>query len=638
MIGVKIRVARKAPVIAFLMAFFLLSACGSLATCGCNEPVDNDQKLIQEASNNEFNSTAGTIVKVTPIIPHMRFKIIRPEYDEVIAVEEGETTTTMDLLAVTSIDSCHGDVCTGYQIKSVEFYEGLNKLGEAAKEGGNTGETCLWKLSWPFDPGTYNLTAKAIDSKNRIETSSPVTFTVKPFNIPPQAVFTRPYDNETFTYPATILINVSAWDKDDNITRVEIFEGMNKLNESEVICRSQPQQNCTYNFIWENASPRIYSLKAIAVDEEGATGTSSPLTIVVKPNEVNGDLEQSTGTKPPHHCNFRSQPDIATLVSPNDTVGTYNPTYTWNSVHDSTSYRLMVNSSTGNVINELYDAANLMCPDQRCSVKPSEPSQTLAIGSYKWWIQTSNCKGDGPWSSNMSFKITGQPPSAPQPISPNGLVGTSTPTFTWTASPGSTQYNIQVQDEAGGSIIDEIYEADEVTSGYNCSAISPRSLWNGIFYWGVGAKNEFDGGSFTTIDFKNTSSTPYFEVVCTIPKNASNQINDYIQSISDDAFQVDPVEYKAIISEKLGEATASIDSKEYQGAINRLMFVRSKADGAVDGDKEDDWITDPAAQNEICKMIDNLIVDIKAVQSSNKRTQSSNELTDIRERPPRQNR
>jgi len=259
----------------------------------------------------------------------------------------------------------------------------------------------------------------------------------------------------------------------------------------------------------------------------------------------------------------------------------------------------------------------------------------------------------------MSFRITGDKPIAPRPISPNGLVGTNTPTFTWIASPGSTQYRIVVQSQVGPIInknradvdenqtdvdnnlpvsnaIDQIYEADDVTSGSDCSAISPVRLWNGIFYWGVAATN--DWSDWTRINFNDIGSTNYFEIVCSIPKNTSNQINDYIQNISNDAFQVDPIECKAIISEELSDATASIDSEDYQEAISSLMFVRSKADGTIDGDEEDDWITDPAAQNDICKMIDDLIDNIEAVQNSNKRNQSSTEWTGIRERAHRQNR
>ena len=48
-------------------------------------------------------------------------------------------------------------------------------------------------------------------------------------------------------------------------------------------------------------------------------------------------------------------------------------------------------------------ADNATCSGTTCSVTPST---SLASGNYKWWIQTWNEVGYGPWSLEKSFQVT----------------------------------------------------------------------------------------------------------------------------------------------------------------------------------------------------------------------------------------
>ena len=98
-------------------------------------------------------------------------------------------------------------------------------------------------------------------------------------------------------------------------------------------------------------------------------------------------------------------PGKATLISPSGTISTNTPTYTWNAVSDSTFYLLWVNDSTGNKINTWYSAAQAGCPlgTGTCSVTPDI---ALAAGSGKWWIDTWNANGSGPWSTGMAFTVS----------------------------------------------------------------------------------------------------------------------------------------------------------------------------------------------------------------------------------------
>jgi predicted outer membrane repeat protein len=93
-------------------------------------------------------------------------------------------------------------------------------------------------------------------------------------------------------------------------------------------------------------------------------------------------------------------PVKATLTSPQGT-GTTNPIYSWREVPGSTWYYLWVDGPAGNIIKQWYTAAEANCDGSTCSIIPGT---TLSSGEYKWWIQTWNESGDGPWSEANIFQ------------------------------------------------------------------------------------------------------------------------------------------------------------------------------------------------------------------------------------------
>ena len=97
-------------------------------------------------------------------------------------------------------------------------------------------------------------------------------------------------------------------------------------------------------------------------------------------------------------------PGPATLVSPSGTIYENTPTYTWNAVAESTWYLLWVDDRTRTAIKNWFTAEDAGCGagTGTCSVTPTTE---LASGSAKWWIQTYNDDGIGPWSSAMSFTV-----------------------------------------------------------------------------------------------------------------------------------------------------------------------------------------------------------------------------------------
>lgn len=91
-------------------------------------------------------------------------------------------------------------------------------------------------------------------------------------NLSPSVVLTAPADGATFGLPTTIGLSALALDGDGAVTKVEFYEGVNKLGEDN----TPP-----FTFSWANAADAVYQLTAVATDNNGGTSTSAPVAITV---------------------------------------------------------------------------------------------------------------------------------------------------------------------------------------------------------------------------------------------------------------------------------------------------------------------------------------------------------------------
>jgi glucose/arabinose dehydrogenase len=199
-------------------------------------------------------------------------------------------------------------------------------------------------------------------------------------------------------------------------------------------------------------------------------------------------------------------PGKATLVSPIGSIGTNNPTYTWNEVSTATWYYLWVDGPSGNVLKQWYATNQANCNGTTCSVANTTPN--LAAGAYSWKIQTWSDGGYGPWSDTMSFSPT--PPGKATLVSPNGSIGTSTPAYTWNDVNGTTWYYLWVSrvntDGSLTTIHTKWYEATQVCSGGTCS-LTPMgiTLSAGNYRWWVQTWNDAGYGPWSDgINFSPT--------------------------------------------------------------------------------------------------------------------------------------
>jgi uncharacterized repeat protein (TIGR01451 family) len=146
----------------------------------------------------------------------------------------------------------------------------------------NTG-VFTWTPGTAQAPSTNRFTVRVTDN-GLPPLSDSKTFTVfvqpkptTPGNMPPTVSIKSPADRTIFQDGEPIRIEATANDPDPGgrVVRVEFFAGSRKLGEVS----AQPNNN--YTFLWVGANEGQYDLMARAVDDQGATGDSAPVRIVV---------------------------------------------------------------------------------------------------------------------------------------------------------------------------------------------------------------------------------------------------------------------------------------------------------------------------------------------------------------------
>jgi len=129
-------------------------------------------------------------------------------------------------------------------VSRMEFFQGSVKLGEATN--------APFTLNWSNAPlGVFVLTALAYDNWRGSNSSAAVTVSVS--NAPPLVALTNPVSGALFFEGTNISLAASASDPDGTISKVEFFEGTNKLGEVT---------NAPWTLVWSNVVLGSYQLSA----------------------------------------------------------------------------------------------------------------------------------------------------------------------------------------------------------------------------------------------------------------------------------------------------------------------------------------------------------------------------------------
>ena len=204
-------------------------------------------------------------------------------------------------------------------------------------------------------------------------------------------------------------------------------------------------------------------------------------------------------------------------LSPSGPETTVTPRFTWGAVGGEVMYYIIsVDRGNEHVYNEWYDPS--VCSGGLCSATPAIPLRT---GIYSWAMLARNAVGPSVWSYTLGFTVQTPPP--PTPLSPQGVIPSDTPSFTWTVSAGAMGYTLSVLNHNGQTAYEEIIGL-EACSGGTCAATPAHPLAVGASYgWRVRGQHlagfgdwsatlgfqvaSFDDctGEFVTADFNGDS-------------------------------------------------------------------------------------------------------------------------------------
>ena len=206
---------------------------------------------LPHAANTNMHGSV-TVLAVTPNLP-------------VVALTSPNPGATYTAPATISLTASASE--TNGTISQVAFFADSTPLGAATQSP--------YTLSWAnVPPGTYALTAQAMDTTGGSTISSPVTVQVNatPINAPPTVAIASPTNGTIFAAPANVTIAAAASDADGSVTQVEFLDGTNSLG----VVTAAP-----YTVTFANPADGAHLLTAKATDNQGATKVSTVVTIVV---------------------------------------------------------------------------------------------------------------------------------------------------------------------------------------------------------------------------------------------------------------------------------------------------------------------------------------------------------------------
>jgi M6 family metalloprotease-like protein len=152
-------------------------------------------------------------------------------------------------------------------ISKVEFYVGSTMLGSDL--------TAPYSYTWNNVPaGVYNITALVTDSYNATASSTRNNIAVIA-NTAPTISITSPVTNQSFTAPANITITTNVSDAENNITKVDFYNGSTLLGSD---------LTAPYSYTWNNVPAGVYNITALVTDSYNATASSTRNNIAVVAN------------------------------------------------------------------------------------------------------------------------------------------------------------------------------------------------------------------------------------------------------------------------------------------------------------------------------------------------------------------
>ena len=279
---------------------------GDVVTVSYTQPSANP---LQTSAGAEAESLSAQTVtnNISPPIPVYVSSIIE--------------TATPDLLVMTYDRTLANIVPVASSFKVV-----VSSVSRTVSSVAISGNKVLLTLSSPVVYGNTVTIAYTKPSANPLQTAAGAQAAtiktqnvtnniVSPTNTAPTVAITSPGDKSSFTAPAEIIINTNASDAEGTVTIVEFYSGTTLLGS---------QSKAPYSFTWSNVGQGNYLITAVATDNEGASTTSSAISVSVSedtPPPTDNQLPSVSISSPTKGNKFEDQADIEIEVIASDPDG-----------------------------------------------------------------------------------------------------------------------------------------------------------------------------------------------------------------------------------------------------------------------------------------------------------------------------
>jgi hypothetical protein len=204
-------------------------------------------------------------------------------------VTVGSSSTSTDTTAPTvSITSpVIGATLTGTVSVSANASDNVGVASVTFKVDGTTigsaDTSAPYGISWntgSVPAGAHALTAVARDAAGNVTTSSSVSVLIQAAtttNMAPSVSLSAPANGATFIAPASFTISATASDTNGTVARVDFYAGSTLIGMDT----SSP-----YSISWSNVAAGVYTLTAVAQDNDGATTKSAARSVTVNNSTI----------------------------------------------------------------------------------------------------------------------------------------------------------------------------------------------------------------------------------------------------------------------------------------------------------------------------------------------------------------
>ena len=182
----------------------------------------------------------------------------------------------------------HAQVVDSNLVQTVQFFAGTTSLGTVSNPRGvlltNWSTANTFSTVWSnVVPGSYTLTAVAMDAAGVMATSPPVNITVL-WPPPPVVGMWYPTNGQTFYTPTSIGVHARVADMYAPVLTMQYFANGTSIGivtNTQGVMVTNLNSNNPFFLNWSNVTAGIYTLTAVTTDSLGLMGTSAPVTITV---------------------------------------------------------------------------------------------------------------------------------------------------------------------------------------------------------------------------------------------------------------------------------------------------------------------------------------------------------------------